>query len=209
MNFVVFFFFFLPSFGKDTYLTPLCLFPAHNPPEELDVFATGAGFLNFEKARNPGLVYDCNEDDFADFLYGQGVDVELKEIYKHTGPRKKIKPWELNYPSITVVVPSAVAEYSLCIPRRITYVGTSSGDFKAQVESKTAGIEIEVKPSQLYFEFLNHEQQFSVMLKVDKELWKSGEHFITSLVWANNDHIVRSPIAIIKEEAEILKLPSH
>ena len=155
------------------------------------------------------MVYDCNEDEFANFLYGQGVDEELKEIYKHTGPRKKIMPWELNYPSITVVVPSDVAKYSLCIPRHITYVGSSPGYFKAQVESKTAGIEIEVKPSQLHFMFLNHKQKFSVVLKVDKKLWKSGKHFVTSLVWADNDHIVRSPIAIIKEEAKILEPPPH
>lgn len=157
-----------------------------------------------------GLAYDCSADDYVNLLYGQGFDKELTEIYKYRGDsRKRIKPWELNYPSLMVVVPSSETIYSLNIPRRLTYVGTSSSDYIAEVKNETKGdsIKIEVKPNKLHFDCLNCVQQFMVNLKVDKELWIMHTLFHASLVWTSKHYSVRSPIVIVREEANMLKPP--
>lgn len=108
-----------------------------------------------------------------------------------------------------VVVPSSETIYSLNIPRRLTYVGTSSSDYIAEVkkETKGDGIKIEVKPNKLHFDCLNRVQQFMVNLKVDKELWIMHTLFHASLVWTSKHYSVRSPIVIVREEANMLKPP--
>lgn len=200
--------FFLSSFEKTIVLHFFCYFLANNCED--NIFAKGAGTINFVKAMDPGLAYDCSADDYVNFLYGQGFDKELTEIYKYRGAsRKSIKPWELNYPSLMVVVPSSETIYSLNIPRRLTYLGTSSSDYMAAVKNETEGdgIKIEVKPNKLHFNCSNRVQQFMVNLKVDKELWKMRALFHASLVWTSKYHSVRSPIVIVREEANMLRPP--
>nr|XP_023890239.1 subtilisin-like protease SBT4.4 [Quercus suber] len=48
-----------------------------------DSFAIGAGIVNSVEALDPGLIYDLKEEDHAKFLYGQGYDKELTEIFNY------------------------------------------------------------------------------------------------------------------------------
>lgn len=74
-------------------------------------------------------------------------------------------------------------------------------------ETKGDGIKIEVKPNKLHFDCSNRVQQFMVNLKVDKELWKMRALFHASLVWTSKHHSVRSPIVIVREDANMLRPP--
>ena len=184
-----------------SYVTLLCYVPADNPaynPEKKgSIFAKGAGILNFDKAMNPGLVYNCDAVNYFNyFLEKEG---------------NKRKPWELNYPSIMVKVPKDGSRYFWKIPRRLTYVGTTSEIYKARItdQSHTVGIKIKIEPSILHFNGLNCEKNFKVILNINKEDWtKTPKFYTASLEWnpqTNKHQCVKSPIVIIREESSKLK----
>lgn len=165
-------------------------------------FATGAGFMDFIKAKDPGLVYDCGEDAFASSLLGQGYDKEVRSVYQLKDKAWEIiKPWDLNSPSFMVVIPKGSTNYSLCVSRTLKNVDTSNCDYEGKIEEKALGVEIEIEPSKLHFEGLNSEQQFTLIFRIDTKLWKHRSSFVTYLAWTNEDHSVRSIIVIVKQES--------
>ena len=52
--------------------------PKHNPDKE---FGYGAGHINPLGAVHPGLIYDASEIDYVQFLCGQGIVLEILNIY--------------------------------------------------------------------------------------------------------------------------------
>lgn len=196
-----------------SYITLLCYAPAYTPEEEGNIFAEGAGFLNSDEAMNPGLVYDCGADDyFKCFLGEEWANEKPTKMYKHGGgPRNEINPWKLNYPSIQVEVPKDGSKYSWHIPRRLTYVGTTSDTYRARItgQSHIVGIEIKIEPSTLQFEHPNCEKKFMVILNINKEDWMKTQEFCTaSLEWSpqtNKHKCVKSRIVIIGGESPMLK----
>lgn len=162
----------------------------------------------------PRLVYNCGADDYVNcLLWEERVAEKLQKMYTHAGgPRNKTKPWELNYPSIMVKVPKVPKDgstYSWLIPRRLTYVGTTSDTYNARITGHTDGIKIKIEPSTLQFKAQKCEENFSVILNIKKEDWtKTNKFYTTYLEWRsekNKHECVRSPIVIIGEESHMLK----
>ena len=121
---------------------------------------------------NPGLVFNCSVDDHSKFLRQQGVQTKLTTIYDYNGTlRGKIKPYELNYPSIMVEIPKKFKIYNCSIPCDLTCVRTlgTFGNYTAEIKDKTAGIDVEIEPHQLLFSPVNSVQSFSVKLTMDKK----------------------------------------
>lgn len=196
-----------------SYVTLLCYVPAYTPEEEGNIFAEGAGYLNFEGAMNTELVYDCGADDYREcFLGKKWANEEPTKTHKHGGgPRNEINPWKINSPSIQVEVPKNGSNYSWHIPRRLTYVGTTSDTYEARITSPShiVGIEIKIEPSTLPFEHPNCEKEFVVILNINKEDWIKTQKFCTaSLEWSpqtSKHQCVKSRIVIIGEESPMLK----
>lgn len=204
MNFLVLFYF---SSFKNTillYLYRLVIYPASHFEEMVDdPFAIGAGVVNSVEALDPGLIYDLKEEDHAKFLYGQGYDKELTEIFKcMIDIKTKIEAWELNYPSLTIAVPKGDTIYFKEIYRCVTHVGSASCSYEAKVISRitTKGIIITVEPEILHFPDMNTSQQFKVVLRVDPEHW-IPEVVTARSEWRGKEgerhRIVKSPIVII------------
>lgn len=172
----------------------------NNLPQQNSIFGEGAGFLNSEQAMDPGLVFNCSVDDHAKFLRGQGVKQKLTTMYQYQGTLpEKIKPYELNYPSIMVEIPKKTPRHECSIPRVLTCVRTlgSFGNYTAEIRDKAEGIMIKIEPQQLLFSPENSVQSFFVKLTVDIKLWE-GDLFVTHLVWKKEHHTVTSPIVIAK-----------
>jgi hypothetical protein len=141
-------------------------------------------------------------------LVGQGYNKRsLRKIFEWNGEKTKaIKASELNYPSLSIAVPRTKIQYSVDIPRNLTYVGSTSSTYKAEVEIQTSteGIEIEVEPKILDFTCKDRVQHFTVNVSVNQQLWTT-EVVTAYLIWSEKEvkgskhHIVRSPIVIIKK----------
>lgn len=162
----------------------------------------------------PRLVYNCGADDYVNCLLGEERgDEKLPKMCTHGGgTRDNIKPWELNYPSIMVKVPKVPKDgstYSWLIPRRLTNVGTTSDTYNARITGHTDVINIKIEPSTLHFNAHQCEENFSVILIINKEDWtKTNKFYTTCLEWRsekNKHECVRSPIVIIGEESHMLK----
>lgn len=169
-----------------------------------DVFAQGAGLVNPMNALVPGLVYDRDEDDYTKFLNGQGyTEAQKKELNCSSDVMEKIEASELNYPTITIVVPKDKTQYMKSINRRVTCLGNTSCHYRAKVEihENIEGNKIVVKPNILHFDEKIREKQFTVHFKVNK---KNRTTTITtaSLQWTSEkdksgkNHIVESLIVI-------------
>lgn len=169
-----------------------------------DVFAQGAGLVNPMNALVPGLVYDRDENHYTKFLNGQRYNrSKKKELNCSSLVREKIEASELNYPSITIVVPKDKTQYSKSIPRRVTCLGTTSCRYQAKVkiDESIEGNTIEVKPETLHFDEKIREKDFTVLFDVNKEHWTTRV-LTASLQWISEKdnsgkiHIVTSPIVI-------------
>nr|POF25178.1 subtilisin-like protease sbt4.9 [Quercus suber] len=159
-------------------------------------FARGAGFMDFIRAKDPGLVYDCGEDAFASSLLGQGADlIEAGESFI---------PFFSNSCLIIAALPATsghdLNRFALRVSRTLKNVDTSNCDYEGKIEEQALGVEIEIEPSKLHFEGLNSEQQFTLIFRIDTKLWKLRPSFVTYLAWTNKDHSVRSLIVIVKQE---------
>uniref|UniRef100_A0A2N9HTP1 Peptidase S8/S53 domain-containing protein n=1 Tax=Fagus sylvatica TaxID=28930 RepID=A0A2N9HTP1_FAGSY len=108
---------------------------AFSPDRKIaDVYSEGAGFINFPEALDPGLVYACDDKEFVNFLVGQGYKKKsLRKIFEWNGDKTKaIKASELNYPSLSIAVPRTKIQYSVDIPRNLTYVGSTSSTLQSK-----------------------------------------------------------------------------
>ncbi|KAK7860608.1 subtilisin-like protease sbt4.9 [Quercus suber] len=172
-------------------------------------FARGAGFMDFIRAKDPGLVYDCGEDAFASSLLGQGYDKEvrcplvvIRADLIEAG--ESFIPFFSNSCLIIAALPATsghdLNRFALRVSRTLKNVDTSNCDYEGKIEEQALGVEIEIEPSKLHFEGLNSEQQFTLIFRIDTKLWKLRPSFVTYLAWTNKDHSVRSLIVIVKQE---------
>ena len=165
-------------------------------------FAREAGFINYIKAMDLGLVYGCGADAYASLLSGQKNVEEVRRVYQLKDMAQEvIKTWDFNYPSIMVVVPRGSTKYTLHVSHTLKNVDTSHCDCEGKVEEeKELGVKIDLQLTELHFKSLYSEQQFTLTFSVDTKVWKYTSSFITSLAWTNKTHCVKSIIVIVQEE---------
>ncbi|XP_045831209.1 cucumisin-like [Trifolium pratense] len=164
-------------------------------------FAYGAGQIDPMKAVNPGLVYDAVEEDYINFLCGQGYNsTTLKLISGHDNSCSgEIYPTarDLNYPSFALKAPHPKQHVNGSFLRTVTNVGSARSTYKAIVTAPK-GFNIIVKPNVLSFKSVGERQTFTVTIygKMKKSIGSA------SLVWDDGEFQVRSPIIIFDERAE-------
>lgn len=95
-------------------------------------FAIGIKLIDFSKARDPSLVYDCGEADYANLLDGQGFNkVSFYDLKNE--PKNNFHPWELNYLPSWLLSQVMKAIICLHITRRFKHVRTQ--DFIQRLHS--------------------------------------------------------------------------
>ncbi|KAL2902554.1 Cucumisin [Bienertia sinuspersici] len=171
--------------------------PMSSTKNEEAELAYGSGHINPIKAKNPGLVYDIEEDDYINYLCNQGVDQEIITII--TGNAKFCQEvndninWDLNYPSITI--PTSLGSFEAVKTRTVTNVGLAYSTYKAKVsmpEGETMLVEVE--PSVLSFDSIGQKLSFTVKVSGSVSM---RALMSASLVWDDGHHQVRSPIVVI------------
>ncbi|KAK7309011.1 hypothetical protein RJT34_05411 [Clitoria ternatea] len=162
-----------------------------------DIFATGAGHVNPNKASDPGLVYDIEPNDYIPYLCGLGytdreIGVLLQERVRCSSI-EAIPQAQLNYPSFSILMGSTSQYYT----RTLTNVGPAVATYTVNLEVPLA-LGMSVNPSQITFTEVNQKVTYSVeFIPQIKE--NRGNHTFAqgSLTWVSDTHAVRTPISVI------------
>ncbi|KAL9328652.1 hypothetical protein ACSQ67_003655 [Phaseolus vulgaris] len=164
-----------------------------------DIFATGAGHVNPNKANDPGLVYDIQSDDYIPYLCGLGyedreIGILVQRRVRCSGV-KAIPEAQLNYPSFSIVMGSDTQYYT----RTLTNVGPAEATYIVDLVVPLA-MGMSVNPSQITFTEVNQKVTFSVeFIPQIKE--NRGNHTFAqgSLSWirVSDKHTVRIPLSVI------------
>ncbi|KAJ6940286.1 subtilisin-like protease SBT4.14 [Populus alba x Populus x berolinensis] len=164
-------------------------------------FAYGAGQVNPEKARNPGLVYDMDEMSYIQFLCHEGYNRSSLAVL--VGSKSvncsSLLPGigydALNYPTMQLSVKNKQEPTVGVFIRTVTNVGPSPSIYNATIQAPK-GVDIVVKPMSLSFSRSSQKRSFKVVVKAKP--MPSSQMLSGALVWKSNRHIVRSPIVIFK-----------
>ncbi|MED6131320.1 hypothetical protein PIB30_008653 [Stylosanthes scabra] len=162
-----------------------------------DIFATGAGHVNPNRANDPGLVYDIQPDDYIPYLCGLGytdreigILVQRKVVCANV---TAIAEAQLNYPSFSIILGSTSQYYT----RTLTNVGPANSTYILDVDVPL-GLGVSVSPAHIKFTELNQKVMYSVefipQVGVDRGNSSFGQGAIT---WISDKHSVRTPISVI------------
>ncbi|MQM23900.1 hypothetical protein Taro_056970 [Colocasia esculenta] len=155
-------------------------------------FALGSGHVNPTKAVDPGLVYDLTSDDYVPYLCGLNyTSTQVQAITRTSASCATADPipqWDLNYPSISVILGSA----SVTVKRTVKNVGAASSIYTVAVHNPQ-GVSVSVEPPTLQFSTVGEEKSYTVTLSTAG----SGEGVSEGqLVWSSGKYKVRSPISV-------------
>ncbi|RCV34907.1 hypothetical protein SEVIR_7G208200v4 [Setaria viridis] len=162
-----------------------------------DLFATGAGHVNPEKAADPGLVYDIAARDYIGYLCGlynsQNVSVIARRPVDCSA-ETVIPESMLNYPSISVAF-QQMWNWStpVVVERTVKNVGKVPSVYYAAVDVFDDDVTVGVYPRELVFKQVGQEHSFEVIV------WpkQNGASLVQgALRWVSDTHTVRSPISI-------------
>ncbi|XP_020218292.1 subtilisin-like protease SBT1.7 [Cajanus cajan] len=164
-----------------------------------DIFATGAGHVNPNKANDPGLVYDIQPDDYIPYLCGLGYgDREIGILVQRRvrcSDVHAIPEAQLNYPSFSILLGSTSQYYT----RTLTNVGPAESTYVVDLDVPLA-LGMSVNPSQITFTEVNQKVTFSVeFIPQIKENRGNNSFAQGSLTWVrvSDKHAVRIPISVI------------
>jgi hypothetical protein len=141
----------------------------------------GGGYINPNKAAEPGLVYDIDPSGYNKFI---GCTFK-----KFISCNKTMLPgYHLNLPSIAI----PDLRHPITVLRTVTNIGEVDAVYHAEIQSPP-GVNVDVEPSVLSFNAASKVMTFQVKLS---PLWRlQGDYTFGSLTWQNGQNTVRIPIA--------------
>jgi len=156
--------------------------------------ALGAGYVNPNKALDPGLVYDAGVQDYVNLLCAMNLTQQNITAITRSSSFNCSKPsLDLNYPSfIGHFSGSGSSDQSKLtweFARTVTHVGDGHTIYTASV-TPMKGFNVSVIPSKLVFEKKNEKQSFKLRIEGPKN---EGFGYVT---WTDMKHVVRSPLVI-------------
>ncbi|KAG1326274.1 subtilisin-like protease SBT1.5 [Cocos nucifera] len=164
-------------------------------------WAYGSGHVDPEKAVDPGLVYDLTVEDYLDFLCSSNYSsATIRMITKRqvNCSDKTRKPWDLNYPSILVVLEQfGNGNLQALVHRTVLNVGEEKSEYGASVK-EPKGVRLVVEPQKLVFEGKGQKQEFAVKVSAEAVSLPAGNSRTEfgSVTWSDGKHTVRSPVAV-------------
>ncbi|KAK9086363.1 hypothetical protein Syun_028757 [Stephania yunnanensis] len=125
----------------------------------------GSGHVDPVKAIDPGLVFDLTVDDYVQFLCGSGyIKKDIQVVTRRAVKCNKngIKPWDLNYPSISVLFDDdETRKFEVAVTRTATLVSKIASTYTVKIESPK-GFLVSVNPSKLVFNRAEEKQSYVV-----------------------------------------------
>ncbi|XP_047313091.1 subtilisin-like protease SBT1.5 [Impatiens glandulifera] len=172
-----------------------------NLNSQANVWATGAGHVDPEKAVDPGLVYDMSVDDYSNFMCASGYTEDMihrvsrQMQFKCRGNTEK--PWNLNYPAIMVALNRTTTGGQLEAKRTATHVGYGRGVYKVMVTAPK-GTRVTVLPRVLKFKRMGQKLSYVVRVAAQGTALPDSTEYVSAgkLTWVDRKHHVTSPIVV-------------
>ncbi|KAK1296853.1 Subtilisin-like protease [Acorus calamus] len=126
---------------------------------EANPYDYGSGHIRPNHAMRPGLVYDLTVDDHLNFLCAMNYNSTKIKLFTNkpfTCPKTPLKPYNLNYPSITITYTTT----PINVTRTLKNVGPP-GTYTVEVKAPK-DISVKVEPSMLVFDHCGEEKSFTV-----------------------------------------------
>ncbi|EYU40429.1 hypothetical protein ABFS82_14G120600 [Erythranthe guttata] len=161
----------------------------------------GAGNLNLDLAMDPGLVYDLMNEDYVSFLCSieyAPTTIQVITRSRVNCPMRKPLPENLNYPSISALIPrGSTGVISKMFFRMVTNVGEANSVYGVRVEPPK-GVRVVVKPRKLVFSETVRRLGYYVTITVDCKSLVFGDSgaVFGSVTWVDGKHVVRSPVLV-------------
>ncbi|KAG0488965.1 hypothetical protein HPP92_007776 [Vanilla planifolia] len=152
--------------------------------------AIGSGHLRPVHASDPGLVYEASYEDYLLFVCAStGTQMDPSFPCSNNPPR----PSDLNYPSVTVMVPS---NGTVTVWRSVSDVGGGSAKYVVSIVDPP-GVAVEIHPKALHFTTIGETIRFRITITAVKGNNRRKMGYETgSLTWSDGVHYVRSPIVV-------------
>lgn len=167
------------------------------------VWDMGAGHVDPEKALDPGLVYDLTMNDYLDFLCASNYSREdIQQIARVSVRcnRKHQKPWNLNYPAISVAFDSTskVSKMVVVVTRTVTHVGNGASNYIVTV-TNPKGVNVIVYPPKMNFKQKGQKKKYVVRISVQNVTLPVRNTMMEfgKLTWTDGKHQVTSPLVVV------------
>lgn len=166
------------------------------------VWDVGAGHVDPERALDPGLVYDLTAADYFNFLCSSiytREEIRLVARKRFSCSRKQPKPWDINYPAISVGFEAAAnADLEIVVARTVTHVGDGAARFAAELTSPK-GVNMTVTPAVIRFRAKGEKRSYRVSIKAEKMALRPGTAVSEAgkLVWSDGRRQVASPVVVM------------
>ncbi|PUZ54394.1 hypothetical protein GQ55_5G128500 [Panicum hallii var. hallii] len=172
------------SAGSKQHLPPIHVEPLQHFVStfiEFCMVEASGGYINPNKAAEPGLVYEIDPSGYNKFI---GCTFK-----KFISCNKTMLPgYHLNLPSIAI----PDLRHPITVLRTVTNIGEVDAVYHAEIQSPP-GVNVDVEPSVLSFNAASKVMTFQVKLS---PLWRlQGGYTFGSLTWQNGQNTVRIPIA--------------
>uniref|UniRef100_A0A0E0DA92 Subtilisin-like protease fibronectin type-III domain-containing protein n=1 Tax=Oryza meridionalis TaxID=40149 RepID=A0A0E0DA92_9ORYZ len=150
------------------------------PQKTADPFDYGGGFIDPNRAVDPGLAYDVDPKDYTPF----------HDCFLAGNSSCESESRNLNLPSIAI--PNL--KEPTTVLRTVTNIGQADVVYKAVVQSPP-GVQISVEPSVLKFSEGKNKQSFKVTFTTTHKV--QGSYLFGSLAWHDGGaHYVKIPLAV-------------
>lgn len=164
------------------------------------VWDVGSGHVDPQRAVDPGLVYDITTVDYLNFLCASNFTrQEIRQIgrKRFSCRNKQLKPWDINYPAISVQFDVAAKNDSLevVVARTVTHVGDGAARYAVAV-TNTRGMSLTVTPAVMRFSVKGEKRSYSVRIKAEKLTVRPGNTVTEAgkIVWFDGRRRVVSPV---------------
>jgi Subtilase family/Fibronectin type-III domain/PA domain len=165
-------------------------------------WAHGSGHVDPERAADPGLVYDLSTEDYINFLCNSNyTEQDIRTITRTSVncSQKTGMPWDLNYPSISILVNQPAAStpgnFEIVVNRTLTSVTDAHSTYTVSMKEPN-GVHMLVVPDKLVFNQKGEEQQFVVKVSAHALQLKAGasRSEFGYISWTDGVRRVRSPV---------------
>lgn len=187
------------AYSHDTAGKPLLDEKSYNVSTVWDF---GAGHVDPQRAVDPGLVYDITAVDYLNFLCASNyTSQEIRHITRKrfTCSKRQLKPWNINYPAISVGFEAAAnGSLETVVTRTVTYVGGGPARYAAAVMNPK-GVSVTVMPAVMRFTAKGEKRSYRVRIKAEKRTVWPGNTVMEAgkVVWSDGRRKVVSPVVVM------------